>query len=194
MQMPSWHPAIALAELRIQQGRLADAEVLLLGKDAHLQALLPMARLHLARGDHDLARATANRGLRAMRRRPAARGRAADGAGRCRDRRRRHRGGHRRVGRSGSAHGRPGLPGVAGQNRCGAGPRARRGRRPGRGHRRGGRRGRRPAGRRDTVAAGGAAPRPGPTARTGRPPGRGAGRGQSGIGAGDRPRRGPGRR
>ena len=66
MQMPSWHPAIALAELRIRQGRLADAEMLLLGKDGHVQALLPAARLHLARGDHDLARATAVRGLRAI--------------------------------------------------------------------------------------------------------------------------------
>ncbi|HVM15809.1 MAG TPA: hypothetical protein VM287_15960 [Egibacteraceae bacterium] len=66
MGMPSWHPAIALAELRIRQGRLADAEMLLLGKDDHLQALLPAARLHLARGDHDLARATASRGLRAV--------------------------------------------------------------------------------------------------------------------------------
>ena len=66
MRMPSWHPAIALAELRIRQGRLADAEMLLLGKDGHLQALLPAAHLHLARGDHDLARATATRGLRAI--------------------------------------------------------------------------------------------------------------------------------
>lgn len=66
MHLPSWHPAIALAELRLRQGRLADAEVLLLGKDGHLQALLPAAHLHLARGDHDLARATASRGLRAV--------------------------------------------------------------------------------------------------------------------------------
>jgi tetratricopeptide (TPR) repeat protein len=66
MPTSSWHPAIALADLRIRQGRLADAERLLLGKDAHLQALLPAARLHLARGDHDLARATAIRGLRAI--------------------------------------------------------------------------------------------------------------------------------
>ncbi|HEV2810983.1 MAG TPA: hypothetical protein VGV93_11390 [Acidimicrobiales bacterium] len=66
MHMPSWHPVIALAELRIRQGRLAEAELLLLGKDGHLQALLPAARLHLARGDHDLARATATRGLRAI--------------------------------------------------------------------------------------------------------------------------------
>jgi tetratricopeptide (TPR) repeat protein len=66
MGMPSWHPAIALAELRMRQGRLADAEMLLLGKDGHLQALLPAARLHQVRGDHDLARATATRGLRAI--------------------------------------------------------------------------------------------------------------------------------
>lgn len=67
MPTPSWHPAIALAELRIRQGRLADAEALLLGRDGHLQALLPAARLHLARGDLDLARAAARRGLRAVR-------------------------------------------------------------------------------------------------------------------------------
>ena len=66
MGMPSWHPAIALAELRIRQGRLADAEMLLLGKDGYLQALLPAAHLHLARGDLDRARATATRGLRAI--------------------------------------------------------------------------------------------------------------------------------
>jgi tetratricopeptide (TPR) repeat protein len=66
MGIPSWHPAIALAELRIRQDRLAEAEMLLLGKDGHLQALLPAARLHLSRGDHDLARATAIRGLRAI--------------------------------------------------------------------------------------------------------------------------------
>ena len=66
MHMPSWHPDIALADLRIRQGRFADAEALLLGKDQAMQALLPAARLHLARGDHDLARAAARRGLRAV--------------------------------------------------------------------------------------------------------------------------------
>lgn len=66
LHIPSWHPAIALAELRIRQGRLTEAEMLLLGKDGHLQALLPAAHLHLARGDLDLARATATRGLRAV--------------------------------------------------------------------------------------------------------------------------------
>ena len=66
MHGPSWHPDIALADLRIRQGRLAEAEALLLGKDQAMQALLPAARLHLARGDHDLARAAARRGLRAV--------------------------------------------------------------------------------------------------------------------------------
>jgi len=66
MQMPSWHPDIALADLRVRQGRFAEAEALLLGKDQSLQALLPAARLHLARGDHDLARAAARRGLRVI--------------------------------------------------------------------------------------------------------------------------------
>ena len=64
MPIPSWHPAIALADLRIRQGRLAEAEELLLGKDGHLQALVPTARLYLAQGDMDLACATASRGLR----------------------------------------------------------------------------------------------------------------------------------
>ena len=66
LPIAAWHPAIELADLRIRQGRLADAEALLLGKDAHLQALLPAARLHLARRDHELARATARRGIRAI--------------------------------------------------------------------------------------------------------------------------------
>ena len=66
MHSPSWHPAIQLADLRVRQGRLAEAETLLLGKDAAIQALLPAARLHLARGEHALALATARRGLRSM--------------------------------------------------------------------------------------------------------------------------------
>ncbi|MBW3557637.1 MAG: hypothetical protein KY454_11960 [Actinobacteria bacterium] len=64
MPAMSWHPPIALAELRILQGRLDEAEALLVGKDHHIQALLPTARLYLARGQLDLARAAAQRGLR----------------------------------------------------------------------------------------------------------------------------------
>ncbi len=65
-QAPSWHPDIGLAELRIRQGRLAEAEQLLIGKDQSISALVPSAQLHLARGDHALARAAAQRGLRAI--------------------------------------------------------------------------------------------------------------------------------
>lgn len=64
--MPALHPEVQLADLRIRQGRLTDAEALLLGKGQAFEALLPLARLHLARGDHELAAAAAGRGLRAM--------------------------------------------------------------------------------------------------------------------------------
>jgi tetratricopeptide (TPR) repeat protein len=66
MPAPDWHATIALADLRVRQGRLAEAEALLLGKDASPQALLPSARLHLARGAFELAAAAARRGLRTM--------------------------------------------------------------------------------------------------------------------------------
>ena len=66
MPMAAWHPEIALADLRVRQGRYADAEELLLGKDQYVQALLPAARLALARGDVELAVAAARRGLRSL--------------------------------------------------------------------------------------------------------------------------------
>ena len=91
MPMPCWHSDIALADLRVRQGRLADAEMLLFGKEQAMQALLPAARLHLARGDHGLARAAAHRGLKAVRGRPPQGGRAACRAGRRRARPRRSR-------------------------------------------------------------------------------------------------------
>jgi tetratricopeptide (TPR) repeat protein len=56
--------AWALAELRIRQGRLSEAEQLLLGFDDQIEGLIPMARLHLARGDYELAAGAARRGLR----------------------------------------------------------------------------------------------------------------------------------
>lgn len=62
----AFHSNIVLALLRIRQGRLTDAEQLLAGKEQAFDALLPAARLHLARGDHELARALARRGLRAL--------------------------------------------------------------------------------------------------------------------------------
>ena len=64
--LPPWHPVIALADLRALQGRITDAEALLLGKEQTMQALLPAARVQLARGDYRLAASTAERGLRVM--------------------------------------------------------------------------------------------------------------------------------
>lgn len=63
---PAWHPTIALADLRVRQGRLVEAEALLLGRDQHVEALVPAVRLHLVRGDRALARTEARRGLRAL--------------------------------------------------------------------------------------------------------------------------------
>lgn len=51
----------ALAKLRMGQGRLNEAEQLLLGLDDCIEALIPMARLHLARGDCELAAGAARR-------------------------------------------------------------------------------------------------------------------------------------
>jgi tetratricopeptide (TPR) repeat protein len=56
----------ALADLRIRQGRLDEAERLLLGYDDQVDALLPLARLYLARENFDLAAAVARRALRAL--------------------------------------------------------------------------------------------------------------------------------
>ena len=66
MGMPAWHSAIALADLRVRQARLGEAEALLLGRDQSVDALLPAAQLHLARGEAELARAAASRGLRVL--------------------------------------------------------------------------------------------------------------------------------
>jgi len=48
---------LKLADLRVSQGRLEEAEVLLSGYEDYGSAALPRARLHLARGETDLARA-----------------------------------------------------------------------------------------------------------------------------------------
>lgn len=64
--MPGFHPVVLLADLRIRQGKLHDAEALLLGRGQAFEGLLPLARLHLARGDHRLAAAAARRGLRSL--------------------------------------------------------------------------------------------------------------------------------
>ena len=54
----------ALADLRIDQGRLAEAADLLTGMELRFEAQLPLARLHAARGDHDLAAAAARQAIR----------------------------------------------------------------------------------------------------------------------------------
>jgi ATP/maltotriose-dependent transcriptional regulator MalT len=54
----------ALADLRVSQGRLAEAASVLDGYTDSTDAQLPLARLHLARGDHALAAAVARRAAR----------------------------------------------------------------------------------------------------------------------------------
>ncbi|MGH2717931.1 MAG: tetratricopeptide repeat protein, partial [Actinomycetota bacterium] len=56
----------ALADLRVHQGRLDEAESLLLGLDDRIEALTPLTRLHLSRSEYDLAAAVARRGLRML--------------------------------------------------------------------------------------------------------------------------------
>ena len=52
-----------LADLRVRQGRLEEAEVLLEGIDQRLDAARPLAALHAARGETALAREAIDRGL-----------------------------------------------------------------------------------------------------------------------------------
>jgi DNA-binding NarL/FixJ family response regulator len=59
------HAVLKLAELRVYQGRLEEADVLLRGFEDHEGALLPLARLHLARREHQQARALLQQALRA---------------------------------------------------------------------------------------------------------------------------------
>jgi DNA-binding CsgD family transcriptional regulator len=46
---------VALADLRLSQGRIAEASVLLQDLAAYPEAQLQLGRLHVARGEHDLA-------------------------------------------------------------------------------------------------------------------------------------------
>ena len=50
------HAVIHLADLRVYQGKLEEAEVLLAGYEDYSDAVLPLARLYLARGKPRLAR------------------------------------------------------------------------------------------------------------------------------------------
>lgn len=63
---PGYHSSLVLADLRILQGRLADAEVLLAGRGQVYEGLIPSARLALAGDDPTLARAIVGRGLRTI--------------------------------------------------------------------------------------------------------------------------------
>jgi DNA-binding NarL/FixJ family response regulator len=56
----------ALADLWIRQGRFDAAERLLEGEHDRVEALAPLARLHLARGRHALAAAVSRRALRLL--------------------------------------------------------------------------------------------------------------------------------
>jgi ATP/maltotriose-dependent transcriptional regulator MalT len=57
------HAALKLADLRVHQGRLEEAEALLADYHDYSAALLPMTRLHIARGEVDLARALLEQSL-----------------------------------------------------------------------------------------------------------------------------------
>jgi ATP/maltotriose-dependent transcriptional regulator MalT len=59
------HAVLKLADLRVSQGRLEEAEVLLAGYEDEGGAVLPLARLHLARGEAALARAVLEQALQA---------------------------------------------------------------------------------------------------------------------------------
>ncbi len=57
------HAVLKLADLRVCQGRLEEAEVLLTGYEDYGAAVAPLARLHLARGGTQLARAVLEQAL-----------------------------------------------------------------------------------------------------------------------------------
>lgn len=56
----------ALADLRVSQGRLPEAATALDGYADSIESQLPLARMHLARGDFDLAAAVARRAVRSL--------------------------------------------------------------------------------------------------------------------------------
>jgi DNA-binding CsgD family transcriptional regulator len=55
-----------LAELRLDQGRIEEAAQLVGPHSGHVAMCSPTARIHLGRGEHDLAVAVAHRGLREL--------------------------------------------------------------------------------------------------------------------------------
>ncbi len=59
------HAVFKLADLRVCQGRLEEAEILLTGYEDHNAALIPMARLHMVRGEMLAARTLLTQALAA---------------------------------------------------------------------------------------------------------------------------------
>ena len=59
------HAVLKLADLRVSQGRLEEADVLLAGYEDRGEARVPLARLHLARGEPQLAWALLEQALSA---------------------------------------------------------------------------------------------------------------------------------
>lgn len=57
------HALFKLADLRVSQGKLEEAQVLLAGFEDQEAALVPLARLHLARGEEEMARAVLTQAL-----------------------------------------------------------------------------------------------------------------------------------
>jgi len=57
------HAVIRLADLRVHQGKIEEAEVMLAGLEDQGSALVPLARLSLAKGETNLARALLEQGL-----------------------------------------------------------------------------------------------------------------------------------
>lgn len=51
------HAVLKLADLRVHQGRIEEAEALLAGYEDYAEATVPLARLHLTKGNAQLARA-----------------------------------------------------------------------------------------------------------------------------------------
>ncbi|HEY0069542.1 MAG TPA: response regulator transcription factor [Chloroflexia bacterium] len=58
------HAVLKLADLRVSQGRLEEAQALMSGYEDYGSAVLPMSRLYLARGEAQLARAALEQTLR----------------------------------------------------------------------------------------------------------------------------------
>lgn len=66
MPLMSAGPSAVMADLRVRQGRLAEAEALLRGREEHPVALRALARLRIAEGEPRVAASLLERGLAAV--------------------------------------------------------------------------------------------------------------------------------